>query len=41
MDLEDQRYKIDETATELRPQIQKGKELISSTDLTKRVQWDK
>ena len=41
MDLEDQRYKIDETITELRPQIQKGKELISSTDLTKRVQWDK
>ena len=41
MDLEDQRDKIEETITELRQQIQWGKELISSMDLTKRVQWDK
>tara|TARA_B100000242_G_C42971060_1_gene450569 strand:+ start:558 stop:701 length:144 start_codon:yes stop_codon:yes gene_type:complete len=41
LDLENQRYKIEETITELRQQIQKRKELISSTDLTKRVQWDK
>ena len=41
MDLEDQRDKIAETITELRQQIQWGKELISSMDLTKRVQWDK
>ena len=37
-DLEDQRDKIEETITELRQQIQWGKELISSMDLTKRVQ---
>ena len=37
-DLEDQRDKIEETITELRRQIQWGKELISSMDLTKRVQ---
>ena len=37
-DLEDQRDKIEETITELRQQIQWGKELISSIDLTKRVQ---
>ena len=37
-DLEDQRDKIEETITELRQQIQGGKELISSMDLTKRVQ---
>ena len=36
--LEDQRDKIEETITELRQQIQWGKELISSMDLTKRVQ---
>ena len=41
MDLEDQRDKIEETITELRQQIQWGKELISSMDSTKRVQWDK
>ena len=41
MDLEDQRDKIEETITELRQQIQWGKELISSMNLTKRVQWDK
>ena len=41
MDLEDQRDKIEETITEIRQQIQWGKELISSMDLTKRVQWDK
>ena len=35
MDLEDQRDKIEETITELRQQIQWGKELISSMDLTK------
>ena len=40
-DLEDQRDKIEETITELRQQIQWGKELISSMNLTKRVQWDK
>ena len=38
IDLEDQRDKIEETITELRQQIQWGKELISSMDLTKRVQ---
>ena len=38
IDLEDQRDKIEETITELRQQIQLGKELISSMDLTKRVQ---
>ena len=38
MDLEDQRDKIEETITELRQQIQWGKELISSMNLTKRVQ---
>ena len=37
-DLEDQRDKIEETITELRQQIQWGKELISSMNLTKRVQ---
>ena len=37
-DLEDQRDKIEETITELRQQIQWGKQLISSMDLTKRVQ---
>ena len=37
-DLEDQRDQIEETITELRQQIQWGKELISSIDLTKRVQ---
>ena len=37
-DLEDQRDKIEETITELRQQIQWGKELISSMDSTKRVQ---
>ena len=37
-DLEDQRDKIEVTITELRQQIQWGKELISSMDLTKRVQ---
>ena len=37
-DLEDQRDKIEEIITELRQQIQWGKELISSMDLTKRVQ---
>ena len=37
-DLEEQRDKIEETITELRQQIQWGKELISSMDLTKRVQ---
>ena len=37
-DLEDQRDKIEETITELRQQIQWGKELISSMVLTKRVQ---
>ena len=37
-ELEDQRYKIEETITELRQQIKWGKELISSMDLTKRVQ---
>ena len=37
-DLEYQRDKIEETITELRQQIQWGKELISSMDLTKRVQ---
>ena len=37
-DLEDQRDKIEETITELRQQILWGKELISSMDLTKRVQ---
>ena len=37
-ELEDQRDKIEETITELRQQIQWGKELISSMDLTKRVQ---
>ena len=37
-DLEDQRDKMEETITELRQQIQWGKELISSMDLTKRVQ---
>ena len=37
-DLEDQRDKIEETITELRQQIQWGKELISSMDLTKRMQ---
>ena len=41
MDLEDQRDKIEETIIELRQQIQWGKELISSMDSTKRVQWDK
>ena len=35
IDLEDQRDKIEETITELRQQIQRGKELISSMDLTK------
>ena len=38
IDLEDQRDKIEEIITELRQQIQWGKELISSMDLTKRVQ---
>ena len=38
IDLEDQRDKIEETITELRQQIQWGKELISSVDSTKRVQ---
>ena len=38
IDLEDQRDKMEETITELRQQIQWGKELISSMDLTKRVQ---
>ncbi len=38
IDLEDQRDKIEETIMELRQQIQWGKELISSMDLTKRVQ---
>ena len=38
IDLEDQRDKIEETITELRQQIQWGKELISSMDLTKTVQ---
>ena len=38
IDLEDQRDKIEETIIELRQQIQWGKELISSMDLTKRVQ---
>ena len=38
IDLEDQRDKIEETITELRQQIQWGKELISSLDSTKRVQ---
>ena len=38
IDLEDQRDKIEETITELRQQIQWGKELISSMNLTKRVQ---
>ena len=37
-DLEDQRDKIEETITELQQQIQLGKELISSMNLTKRVQ---
>jgi DNA-binding transcriptional MerR regulator len=37
-DLEDQRDEIEETITELRQQIQWGKELISSMNLTKRVQ---
>ena len=37
-DLEDQRDKIEVTITQLRQQIQWGKELISSMDLTKRVQ---
>ena len=37
-DLEDQRGEIEETITELRQQIQWGKELISSMNLTKRVQ---
>ena len=37
-DLEDQRDKSEETITELRQQIQWGKELISSMNLTKRVQ---
>ena len=37
-DLEDQRDKIEETITELRQQIQWGKELISSMNLKKRVQ---
>ena len=37
-DLEEQRDKIEETIIELRQQIQLGKELISSTSLTKRVQ---
>ena len=41
IDLEDQRDKMEETITELRQQIQWGKELISSMDSTKRVQWDK
>ena len=36
-DLEDQRDKIEETITELRQQIQWGKELISSMDSTQRV----
>ena len=38
IDLEDQRDKMEETITELRQQIQWGKELISSMDSTKRVQ---
>ena len=38
IDLEDQRDKIEEPITELRQQIQWGKELISSVDSTKRVQ---
>ena len=38
IDLEDQRDKMEETITELRQQIQLGKELIGSTSLTKRVQ---
>ena len=38
IDLEDQRDKMEETITELRQQIQWGKELIGSTSLTKRVQ---
>ena len=37
-DLENQRGEIEETITELRQQIQWGKELISSMNLTKRVQ---
>ena len=37
IDLEDQRDKMEETITELRQQIQWGKELISSMDSTKRV----
>ena len=37
-DLEEQRDKIEETIIELRQQIQLGKELIGSTNLTKRVQ---
>ena len=37
-DLEEQREKIEETIIELRQQIQLGKELIGSTNLTKRVQ---
>ena len=41
IDLEDQRDKMEETITELRQQIQWGKELISSMNSTKRVQWDK
>ena len=40
-DLEDQRDEIEETITELRQQIQWGKELISSMDSTKKVQWYK
>ena len=38
IDLEEQRDKMEETITELRQQIQWGKELISSMDSTKRVQ---
>ena len=38
IDLEDQRDKIEETIIELRQQIQWGRELISSMDLTKTVQ---
>ena len=38
IDLEGQRDKMEETITELRQQIQWGKELISSMDSTKRVQ---